>query len=177
MRAGIIVLVWMLISYGLGTVLGDGALVHGVWLAMLGVATLLSPAAIVGFRAITKSLEAGRLALAEADEDDPIPHHLEGPMREFFTATRLARLSLSDALEGGEGVRLLWEWRKAYEALANQHREQLASAGIGLGPVEQILGGRGEDNAALSPEQQVEATTHLGYVEQVLADAHQGVYR
>ncbi|PRQ08571.1 hypothetical protein [Enhygromyxa salina] len=176
-RSAVVVTVWVVMSIALGVLQqGAGSLVHAGWLAIMSVAVLLSPITLLALRRININFKAARLAIAEAEDERASPDHLQGSLANFFTETRLARIGLSDAVEPGEGVRMLWDWRRGYESLAAADREQLAELGVGLGPITSMLAGV-ESEEVLSDEQRHEAATHLGHVERLLGTPPASMYR
>ncbi len=175
---------WMLIAVVMGLMMSAGSLVHAGWLAAMTVATLLSPIAYILLRDVNRKHEAARLALV-ADEhsnaalaERSTTDHLRGALAEFHAETRLIRHSLSDAVAPGEGVRMLWEWRRNFDALMAREteREQLEELGVGLGPIASLLAGL-ERNATLSTEQRHEAAIHLEHIERLLGQIRAGGYR
>ncbi|KIG17126.1 hypothetical protein DB30_03723 [Enhygromyxa salina] len=171
-----VVTAWVALSVALGVLQGAGSLVHAGWLAIMMIALLLSPITLLALRRINTNFKAARLALAEAEDERASPDHLHGALANFYAETRLARVGLSDAVEPGEGVRMLWDWRRGFEGLAPNDRDQLAELGIGLGPITAMLAGV-ESEEALSDEQRHEAATHLGHVERLLGTPPAGMYR
>ena len=175
-RSAVIVAIWIAVSVVLGVGMSAGALVHAGWLTIMSIALLLSPLALVGLRRANTQFKEARLALAEAEEERAVPDHLHGALAHFYAETRVARVGLSDAVEPGEGVRMLFEWRHSFENLPTTDRERLAELGVGLGPIAALLVGV-ESDEALSDEQRHEAATQLGHVESLLGEVPGGVYR
>lgn len=180
-RGGIIA-AWLLISAVMGFAMSAGSLVHASWLAMMMVATLLSPIVYILLRSVNNRHEAARLVLASGEDQQgelperSNPEHLRGALAKLHAETRVIRHSLSDAVAPGEGVRMLWEWRRSFEALGERDRERLIELGVGLGPIANMLAGI-ERNAALTVEQRHEAAIHLEHVERLLGQAPAGGYR
>lgn len=176
-RAGGVLVFWAVLAVFIGLSMSVGELVHAGWLMIMGVAAFLSPAAIVVLRRIKLNYEADRVALAQAEDDPTRPTHLRPSLLKFYENTHLARAGLSDALEPGECVRLLWDWRRGFEGLGPEDQEQLRALGVGLGPIAQLLDAP-DRTGALSQAQRHEAEVHLLHVEQLLASEPEGaIYR
>lgn len=173
---GGIVAAWLATSVTIGLGMSEGALVHFGWLAIMLAAVLSSPVALIALRRVNIAVKAARLALAEAEVERDAPDHLHGALARFYAETRVIRVGLSDAVEPGEGVRMLWEWRRGFESLSLADREQLDDLGVGIGPIVALLTSV-ESEGALSDEQRHDAAAHLGHLESLLAEPRGGVYR
>lgn len=169
--------VWAALAFILGTVMAAGELVHAAWLAIVFVAMFLSPVALIVLRDIRRSHQRARIALGEAEVEAEAPAHLDGALARFHAETRTARLGVGDAVEPGEGVRLLWEWRRSFEALGERERERLEELGVGLGPIAELLSGPESQRSALSEAELRDAAVHLGHVEDLLASPPASFYR
>lgn len=178
LRCGV-VLVWFAVAAVLGLISAwvfayeDASGIVALSGAYLG---MLAPGATVCVRRLNAAASERRLALypSVGEDVERLPPHWREPIVE----TRVARSSIEGLDDGALAVRVACQYLEYLDGTAGSVRGSLADAGVGPGPIREIVfrgDGDADVHGELSQRQQQELLLHLERFELALWQAARDV--